>query len=89
MQYRVQSLPKIPQRWGTKVYTPYPKRKLRPVSRKYPLATMDIGDSFLVPGRKRNALKVAVYKYRRTHEAWKNFTVRKVSATRCRCWRIQ
>ena len=88
MQYQVQTLPRIPRRWGTVVYGHGSPRKVR-ADRMYPLHTMEIGDSFDARLSKANNLRNAAWLYRKHRAAWKRFTVRKVSAIRCRCWRIQ
>ena len=89
MQYKVQTLSKIPRRWGTMVYSHTQSiRKVRS-DWKYPFAMMAIGESFCVRLRHRKRVETATYRYRRNRANWKAFTVRKISATRCRCWRIQ
>jgi hypothetical protein len=52
---------------------------------------MKCGDSFVIPDRQRNGLAASVSHFRRRHPEGKKyrFTIRRISETECRIWRIE
>jgi len=59
-----------------------------PFPSKYPFATMQVGDSFLVPlGTSRFAVGQSAKRYGEKHGM--KFTVRQVADKTFRCWRIE
>ena len=53
---------------------------------RYPLAKMDVGDSFLAPKKIQSKITAAANYQKRRHK--KTFTVRKISDKNVRCWRV-
>lgn len=54
---------------------------------RYPLLDMKKGDSFTIPAEWRTRVSVAATKLKRKHGLV--FTVRRISETEARCWRIK
>lgn len=64
---------------------PIPTRPPRPL--KYPLDKMEIGDSFFVPNKKRETMRVQITEAQK--RLWpKRFTVRAVTGGGVRVWRV-
>ena len=54
----------------------------------YPFAQMETGDSFLIPGKVIDSLRVSAGRYRQTHPEF-NFSLRKENENQYRFWRIE
>lgn len=61
------------------------QRESRP-RRRWPFSAMQVGDSFVVPGALRQALREAASTHGRRHGA--KFATRKQADGTYRCWRI-
>lgn len=55
---------------------------------KYPFVDMEIGDSIAFPIKERSSVSSAVNNFK-NHIPQHRFTIRKISDTECRVWRIK
>jgi hypothetical protein len=70
-----------------KIEKDIPIPSTKQVGKKYPLVTMDLGDSFVMPLVDRNSLTAATNYLRKSGDN-KKFTTRRISETEMRVWRI-
>lgn len=70
---------------GIQIEKNVPMPEPRPTEPKYPLAKMQIGNSFIVPLHKRNAVSTAARAVAR--KTGMTFSIRMISETEARVWR--
>jgi hypothetical protein len=65
---------------------PIPPRHVH-FNQKYPFRDMEVGESVALPAEAIHKARDAAYAYAKANK--KKFTVRKISETEYRCWRVE